>query len=80
MMAALMAQPDPLPPQSLPPYQAPQRPYRRSSGFWGGAVLILIGAYFLLSNLGYLWWLSFDIVWPVVLIGIGVYLVFRRLR
>jgi hypothetical protein len=73
-----MSQPEPLPPFEPQPVQP--RPYRRSSGFWGGAILILIGLYFLLSNLGFLWWLSFDIVWPVVLIGIGVYLVFRRLR
>jgi hypothetical protein len=68
---------DPLPP---PPPSFPGRGQRRSSGFWGGAILILVGAYFLLSNLGFLYWLSFDIVWPVILIAIGIYLVLRRLR
>jgi NhaP-type Na+/H+ or K+/H+ antiporter len=65
----------------LPPPTTP-RPtgYRRGSGFWGGIVLVLVGVYFLLLNLGFLNWLSFDIVWPVVLIAIGVYLVVRRLR
>lgn len=76
MMAAQMGQPEPLPPFQPPPH----RGTRRGSGWWGGGILILVGLYFLLSNLGFLYWLSFDIVWPVILIAIGVFLVFRRLR
>lgn len=47
--------------------------------FWGG-VLVLIGAYALLSNLGLLSWLRGDILWPSVLILLGVLLLFRRGR
>ena len=72
-----MSQSDPVPPP-LPAGQDHWR--RRSSGFWVGGLLILLGLYFLLRNLGLLDWLSSEIVWPSVLIGIGLYLVVRRLR
>ncbi|TMD51581.1 MAG: hypothetical protein E6I85_12615 [Chloroflexi bacterium] len=75
-----MSQFDPLPPP-LPPL--PERSSRwrgRSGGFWLGAVLVAAGAYFLLANLGLLNWLNWHLVWPVVLIGLGLYLVIRRLR
>ena len=74
-MSSPGGRPDPLPPAGYG--------YRRSgrgSAFWGGLILVLVGLYFLLSNLGLIRWLSFDIVWPVVLIAIGLYLVIRRLR
>jgi len=41
-------------------------------------VLILVGAYFLLRNVGLLNWLRADIFWPLVLIAIGVWLILRR--
>jgi hypothetical protein len=47
--------------------------------FWSG-VLIVVGVYFLLYNLGVLWWLRGDIFWPLVLIAIGVWLIVRRTR
>ncbi len=47
--------------------------------FWP-AVLIVMGVYFLLYNLGYLWWLRADIFWPLVLIALGVWLIVRRRR
>ena len=72
-----MSQMDPLPP---PAPTTPDRWQRRSSAFWGGGVLILIGVYFLLNNLGLLNWLDWNIAWPVILIGLGIYLVARRLR
>jgi len=53
---------------------------RRSGSFWVGAALVVAGAYFLLANLGLLNWLNWDLVWPVVLIALGIYLVVRRLR
>jgi phage shock protein C len=72
-----MSQIDPLPPP-MPRQQ--DRWQGRAGTFWGGGILILIGVYFLLANLGLLNWLNWNIAWPVILIALGVYLVVRRLR
>ncbi len=45
---------------------------------WGGAILIVIGLYFLLRNLGFLGGLDFSLVWPVILIVIGLFLLFKK--
>jgi len=55
------------------------REFWRHQLFWP-AVLILAGLYFLLHNLGWLWWLRGDIFWPLVLIAVGVWLILRRRR
>jgi len=47
--------------------------------FWGGA-LVVIGLYYLLSNLGLLNWLRGDVLWPVLLILLGVALLVQRGR
>lgn len=52
----------------------------RPSGLWFGIILIGLGAYFLLANLGYLNAFRWDIFWPVVLIAIGLLVLFRRAR
>lgn len=52
-------------------------------GVWGwfwGAALVLIGAYYLLQNLGLLSWLKGDVLWPSLLIVLGVVLLLRRGR
>jgi cell wall-active antibiotic response 4TMS protein YvqF len=53
-------------------------------GWWGnwyaGAALLVIGAYYLLQNLGLLKWLPGDVLWPLLLILLGVYLLVRRNR
>ena len=43
-----------------------------------GTLLILLGAYFLLSEIGMFDWISGAVFWPVVLIGFGIYLLVRR--
>jgi len=51
----------------------------RREYFWP-ALLVVVGIYFLLNNLGLLDWLRFDIVWPVLLILLGAWLIIRRQR
>ncbi len=51
----------------------------RREYFWP-AVLIVIGLYFLLSNLGWLSWLRGDLVWPLLVVALGLWLIFRRAR
>jgi hypothetical protein len=48
------------------------------SGWFWGVALVLIGAYLLLSNLGLLTWLRGDVVWPVLIILLGVALLINR--
>ena len=47
--------------------------------FWGAA-LVLIGAYYLLQNLGLLSWVRGNLLWPTLLIVLGVLLLIRRGR
>jgi cell wall-active antibiotic response 4TMS protein YvqF len=42
--------------------------------------LVLLGIYFLLRNVGLLDWLHGDIVWPLLLIFAGLWLILRRTR
>lgn len=47
-----------------------------------GAILIALGLIFLLQNLNIVWlqWLSFGILWPLLLIAAGLALIWRRAR
>ncbi len=47
--------------------------------FWGAA-LIVIGGYYLLQNLGLLNWVRGDVLWPVLLILLGVLMLIGRGR
>lgn len=49
----------------------------RREYFWPAA-LIVVGVYFLLSNLNLLTWLHAEVAWPVILIGLGLWLILRR--
>ena len=51
----------------------------RNEYFWP-AVLILLGTYFLLHNLGLIDWLNGNLIWPVILILFGLWLILRRVR
>jgi len=54
-------------------------PYgNRPPGLWAGIILIVLGAYFLLTNLGVLSNLRWDLFWPAVLIVLGLLLLVRR--
>jgi phage shock protein C len=50
----------------------------RPPGLWAGIILIVLGAYFLLTNLGVLSNLRWDLFWPAVLILLGLLLLLRR--
>ena len=55
-------------------------PWGSGGGAWGwfwGAALVLIGAYYLLTNLGLLK-LKSDVLWPALLILFGVVMLLRR--
>lgn len=43
-------------------------------------LLIALGIYLLLNNLGWLNWLSAGLFWPLALIGLGLFLILRRSR
>jgi hypothetical protein len=58
-------------------------PWARGGGVWPwfwGAALIVIGAYYLLQNLGLLTWLRGDVLWPILLIVLGVLMLIGRGR
>ena len=39
---------------------------------------IIIGAIFLLKNLGFLAGINWEIIWPIALIVIGILMIFRK--
>jgi phage shock protein PspC (stress-responsive transcriptional regulator) len=43
-----------------------------------GVMMVLLGAYFLLSEIGLFNWVSGVVFWPLVLIGTGIYLLVKR--
>ncbi len=51
---------------------------RNPSIFWGG-VLVILGVLFLLANTGVLDNVSWDVIWPVILIAVGAWLIVARI-
>lgn len=47
----------------------------RGGGFLPGIILVILGMIFLLDQAFY--WFDFDYIWPLLLIGIGVMLLYR---
>jgi phage shock protein C len=45
-----------------------------------GVALIGLGVIFLLENLHWLWWFRFDVLWPALLILVGLLLIWSRLK
>lgn len=66
----------------VPPPPAPQAPYPygRRGGIVVGLVLVALGAWFLLQNVGLLTWWRWDLFWPALLIVLGLALLVRRFR
>jgi hypothetical protein len=66
-----------------------QREYYRARyglgwfGIWGwfwAVALILVGAYYLLVNLGLMTWVRGDLVWPLLLVVLGVLVLLSRFQ
>jgi len=47
---------------------------------WLGFLLILLGVFFLLENLNLIRWFDNDLIWPFIIIFIGVWLLIKRWR
>jgi phage shock protein C len=45
---------------------------------WPGIFLVLLGAFYLLDNLHMIDWIDKHLLWPVIIIGIGVWLLIKR--
>ena len=65
-------------PGTPPPPPDPEATERRRAMF--GYFLVAIGVVFLASNLGLFHVVRFDLVWPLVIVGIGALLLVQRIR
>ncbi len=68
---------------ATPSYADREPIYRHShpSGdrqFIAGMVILLLGLLLLLQNLNLFWWASFRHLWPLVLIAVGVFMLYRQ--
>ncbi|HEX6488535.1 MAG TPA: DUF5668 domain-containing protein [Candidatus Dormibacteraeota bacterium] len=72
------------PPHEQPPPYDPRSSYRhprwRTRGVGFGVLLILVGLWALLQNLGVLAWVRWDVFWPLVVIAFGIWVIIRRSR
>lgn len=48
----------------------------KRDGKFGGYILIALGVFFLLSK--FITWLTFGLLWPLILIGVGIYIISRN--
>jgi hypothetical protein len=67
-------------PDVAPPPPSGSSPQRTRGGIVVGVVLIALGVWFLLQNLGLLEWWRWDLFWPAVIILLGLALLVRRFR
>lgn len=72
------------PPHEQPPPYDPRSSYRhprwRTRGVGFGVLLIVVGLWALLQNLGVLAWVRWDVFWPLVVIAFGIWVIIRRSR
>lgn len=57
--------------------EALSRDFEEHSKFFIGAALIVIGALFILNNLGLFSWINWAYSWPIIIIVIGVILILQ---
>jgi len=53
--------------------------WNRNPSIWWGGVLVIIGVLFLLANLGVLNNLDWNVIWPLLLIALGAWLLLARI-
>lgn len=53
--------------------------WSRNPSVWWGGVLVIVGVLFLLANLGVLNNVDWDVIWPLLLIALGVWLILARI-
>jgi phage shock protein PspC (stress-responsive transcriptional regulator) len=70
---------EPLPPAAPAPLGGrPELERQRRRQTWAGLVLIALGLWLLANNLKLLWWLRGDLLWPLALLGVGAWLLYRQ--
>ncbi|WP_407356143.1 PspC domain-containing protein [Methanolobus sp. WCC5] len=50
------------------------------SGVWLGIGLVVLGLLLLIDRLDLFWWLSWRIMWPLLLVLLGIWIILRRGR
>ncbi len=65
---------------AIPPAQPTPAPGRAHRGLWAGLLLVTLGAYLLVVNIGWLWWWDWRFGGPALLIVAGLLLLLWRLR
>jgi phage shock protein PspC (stress-responsive transcriptional regulator) len=53
---------------------------RPDPAVWAGIGLVLLGLFLLVDRLGWFWWLSRDIIWPLLIVLVGLWMILRRGR
>jgi phage shock protein C len=43
-----------------------------------GAILLLLGFYFLFREIGWFTWFHGGVIWPLIIIGFGIYLIIKK--
>ena len=51
----------------------------RDAALWVGGFLVVLGALFLIGNTGIFWWWNWSFFWPLILVGLGVLILSRRI-
>ena len=45
---------------------------------WGGILLLIVGILFLTNNFGFFYGFSFHLFWPIILILLGIFLIYKH--
>lgn len=62
-----------------PPPKTPEAGAHRGRNM-AGIILIIIGGFFLVRNVGLFWWWRWNLFWPIILIIVGALIIWSRVR